>query len=104
MATISARIDDETKENAERIAESIGMSLSTVVNIFLRRFIAENGFPFAVKAIDLVASVPLYDPNSLESAVKQAVANPNTPTSSGCFAYFDSKTKQLIEVQNREES
>ena len=49
MVTISARIDDKTKDSAEIIAENIGITLSAAINIFLKRFVAEEGFPFALK-------------------------------------------------------
>ena len=50
MATITARVDEQAKINAEKIADSIGISLSTAINIFLNKFVAERGFPFAVTA------------------------------------------------------
>ena len=43
MLTISTRVEEETKENAERIANSIGLTLSAVINVFLKRFVIENG-------------------------------------------------------------
>ena len=50
MAVISVRYNDASKAKAEAIAESIGISLSSAINIFLNRFIAERGFPFDVTA------------------------------------------------------
>lgn len=50
MAVISVRYNDVSKARAEAIAESIGISLSGAINIFLNRFIAERGFPFDVTA------------------------------------------------------
>lgn len=49
MATISTRVDDELKTKATAIADSIGIPLSSAINVFLKRFVAENGFPFPVK-------------------------------------------------------
>ena len=51
MATVSARIDDNLKIRADEVAEEIGISLSSAIGIFLKRFVAEQGFPFEVKAI-----------------------------------------------------
>lgn len=104
MATISARIDDQLKARAEQIADSIGIPLSSAVNIFLRRFVVERGFPFSVKALDRDAanpSFPVYDPGDLEAAVKRAIANPDGPTSPDHFTYFDSESQQLETVYNR---
>lgn len=50
MAVISVRYNDISKAKAEAIAESIGISLSGAINIFLNRFIADRGFPFDVTA------------------------------------------------------
>lgn len=50
MAIVSVRVEDTLKDDAERIADSIGLTLSSVVNIFLNRFVAEQGFPFPVVA------------------------------------------------------
>lgn len=51
MATVSARIDDNLKMRADEVAEEIGISLSSAIGIFLKRFVAEQGFPFEVKAV-----------------------------------------------------
>lgn len=51
MATVSARIDDDLKVRADSVAESIGISLSSAIGIFLKRFVAEQGFPFEVTAV-----------------------------------------------------
>ncbi len=50
MVTISTRVDELIKEQAEKIADSIGISLSAAISIFLNRFVADEGFPFDVKA------------------------------------------------------
>ena len=46
MATISTRVEDNVKKGAEEVADAIGIPLSTAINVFLKRFIANNGFPF----------------------------------------------------------
>ena len=50
MAQISIRVDDEVKQNAERVCEEIGMSISTAINIYLKRLGREGRIPFEVKA------------------------------------------------------
>ncbi len=99
MATISARVDDDLKARAEEIAESIGVPLSSVVNIFLRRFVLENGFPFDVKAPE--AAVRAYEPAALEAAFKRAVANKNGPIDPDNFTYFDPETQKPVTVSIR---
>ena len=39
----------EMMNRREWIADNIGISLSAAINIFLKRFVAEEGFPFALK-------------------------------------------------------
>lgn len=58
MAIISVKIDDQLKAKAEQVSAGIGIPLSSVINIFLRRFVAETGFPFPVKAVDIDAMKP----------------------------------------------
>ena len=70
MATITARIDEKTKNQAEEIATSIGLNLSSVINVFINRFVAERGFPFAVSD---PKRVPMFDREELTEAVIKAV-------------------------------
>lgn len=50
MAQISVRIDDEVKRSAERVCEDIGMSMSTAINIYLKKLARERRIPFEVVA------------------------------------------------------
>ena len=61
MATISARVDDQLKSEAESVADAIGIPLSTAINIFLKRFSANRGFPFDVVAPDDAAPTLMLD-------------------------------------------
>ena len=46
MAQISLRVDDDVKRNAERTLTDIGLSMSTAINIFLKKVARENRIPF----------------------------------------------------------
>ena len=70
MATISARIDGNTKAQAEEIANSIGLNLSSVINVFINRFVAERGFPFAVSD---PKTVQMFDRSDLADTVSKAI-------------------------------
>ena len=50
MAEITLHVDDDTKRDAERTLDDIGMSLSAAVNVFLKAVARENRIPFALKA------------------------------------------------------
>ena len=82
MATISSRIDGNTKAQAEEIANSIGLNLSSVINVFINRFVAERGFPFAVsdpKTIQMFDRVELSD--TVSRAIKERKEVPEVPES-----------------------
>ncbi len=100
MATISTRVDDKTKLNAEKIADEIGISLSTAINIFLKRFIANNGFPFNVVAPAKTSS-PIVDAESLDESVKKAIADPNNLGISHQFTYLDPNTNKPITIRRK---
>lgn len=96
MATISARVDDQLKANAERVAEAIGIPLSTAINIFLKRFAAEQGFPFDVVAPKLDPEVSPWEPAEAERIVKAAVADPDNSGRAHHFTYLDPSTGKLV--------
>ncbi len=82
MATITARIDDKTKLQAEEIANSIGLNLSSVINVFVNRFVAERGFPFAVSDPKTVQMFDRADlSNAVTSAIKERRDVPEVPKS-----------------------
>jgi DNA-damage-inducible protein J len=51
-AIITARVSMKTKEQARKVFESVGLDMTTAINIFLKKSIAANGIPFSVTAID----------------------------------------------------
>lgn len=49
MANINIRTDEDIKAKCESLFESLGMNMSTAINIFLRQSLRANGLPFDVK-------------------------------------------------------
>jgi DNA-damage-inducible protein J len=47
-ANINVRTDAELKAQAQQIFESIGLDLSTAVNLFLKQTVRANNLPFVV--------------------------------------------------------
>ena len=45
-ATISFRTDPRVKRQAKELFESMGLDLSTALNMFLRQSLFDNGMPF----------------------------------------------------------
>jgi len=50
MAQISLRVDDDVKCGAERTLADIGLSMSTAINVFLRKVAREGRIPFELSA------------------------------------------------------
>ena len=50
MAVVSTniKIESELKQDAQKLFETLGMTLSTAVNIFLRQAVREQGIPFRI--------------------------------------------------------
>ncbi len=46
MATVSFRMDDATKQKFERLCDDLGMSMSTAVNVFVKKAVREQRIPF----------------------------------------------------------
>jgi len=61
-ATINVRVDENVKRDVEHLFDSMGMNISTAVNIFFRQCLMEEALPFQPRA-----SYP-----SLRSALKEA--------------------------------
>ncbi|SPT54186.1 Antitoxin DinJ [Actinomyces bovis] len=48
MASVTVRVDDETKERAAKIAEDFGFDLSSVTRAFYRQMVRENRIPLSL--------------------------------------------------------
>jgi len=53
--TISIRLDKDIKRESEFLFSELGMTMTTAINVFLRRCLMENALPF---------EVGLYRPNA----------------------------------------
>lgn len=47
-SAINIQIDSETKREATKILNELGLSMSTAINLFLRQVIKRDGLPFEV--------------------------------------------------------
>lgn len=50
MAQINLRVDDDVKKQAELVCSEIGISLSSAINIYLKKLGREYKIPFEVSA------------------------------------------------------
>lgn len=68
MAQINLRVDDEVKKGAEQTFDEIGLSMSTAINIFLKKVAREKRIPFELSAD------PFYSETNMKRLLK-AVAD-----------------------------
>ena len=48
-ATINVRVDPTLKNEVIKLLESLGMTISEAVNVYLRQIVLHNGIPFAIQ-------------------------------------------------------
>lgn len=85
MAQISVRIDDDVKRQAEKTLAEIGLSMSTAINVFLKKVARESRIPFELSA------EPFYSESNMEY-LRQIVRDINSGK-----AHFEEH--ELIEVE-----
>ncbi|MBO4491754.1 MAG: type II toxin-antitoxin system RelB/DinJ family antitoxin [Lentisphaeria bacterium] len=62
--TVSFRTDAELRKNADLFFETVGMTMSTAINLYLRKIVMEQRIPFEI-------SVPVMSRESID-ALKEA--------------------------------
>ncbi|MDR1194406.1 MAG: type II toxin-antitoxin system RelB/DinJ family antitoxin [Peptococcaceae bacterium] len=48
MAQITIYVDDNLKEQSEKLFNALGMNFTTAVNVFISQSVREGGIPFSV--------------------------------------------------------
>ena len=56
LASLNVKIDRTVKKEADSIANALGMTLSTAINIFVRQMVSERAIPFRIQLIDIDAA------------------------------------------------
>lgn len=75
MAQISLRVDDDVKRGAEQILTDIGLSMSTAINVFLRKVAREGKIPFELTADPFFTESNMRHLESIMQDVKEGKAN-----------------------------
>ncbi len=52
QANINIRIDKNLKEQFDNLCEELGVTMSSLINIFIKRAVREQGLPFALSIRD----------------------------------------------------
>lgn len=61
MAVVSTRVDDTLKKNAQKLAEHFGISLSTLIHMWMKQFVRTKKI-----SIELDDTDPLYYEDAIE--------------------------------------
>ena len=56
LASLNVKIDRTVKTEADTIANAMGMTLSTAINIFVRQMVSERAIPFRVQMTGVEAN------------------------------------------------
>ncbi len=89
MSAVSTniKIDSQLKQESQALFESLGLNLSTAVNIFLRQAVREQAIPFRV-----TASTPNAETIEAIQKVQRMKADPNL---SRTYTDVDQMMKEL---------
>jgi len=52
LTSLNVKIDRSVKAEADKVANAMGMTLSTAINIFVRQMVSERAIPFRIQLID----------------------------------------------------
>ena len=86
-ANLYARIEPDVKEQAENILETLGISVSSAINMFYKQIILQQGIPFDVK----LPKVP-------ENAAKWSKERLNTELEKGYNDMLKGRTRPATTV------
>jgi len=81
---ISVKVDKEVKEAAQAVAKSAGLSLSALVNSYLRQVVATR-------------RIELYAPEEMTPELESMIAEVEAEISSGKVSKSFTNTKDLVE-------
>lgn len=96
MTVSSICVDDNIKKETTEIANQMGLTLDSVINILLRMFVAEKGFPVPNKAEKLQPkSLSDMTIDEFEKACQKAVAEREPVPTFEYTTMFDEKTGRI---------
>ena len=87
--TINIKADKEIKEEAQKLAYSMGMPLSTIINAYLKQFIRTKEVHFYLEG-ELKPSVKRYLGRLREEALEGKNLSPNFKTAKDAIDYLNS--------------
>lgn len=88
VKSTNIKIDQEIKEQAQKLFASLGLDMTTAVNIFLRQAIKEQAIPFRI-------GEPLPNAETLEALAEVADMKKNPEKYKG-YTDVDEMMKELL--------
>lgn len=92
MTTLQIRIKEETKQEAKKILETLGLDMSGAITIFLHQVILKKGIPFPV--ITENGFTPAFEQEVLK-AEKSADSSPAFTNGKDAIAYLHKEEAKL---------
>ena len=75
-ANLYVRIEPETKDQAEQILATLGISASNAINMFYKQIILQRGLPFEVKMPDrTLTDISTLNTEELHSELEKGYAD-----------------------------
>ncbi len=62
---IHVRIDEHVKEQAQETLDSMGLTVSDAVRVFLTRVVADKELPFAIKALNATSRAAISEADEI---------------------------------------
>lgn len=74
MTMVSFRTDKALKEQASKIYESLGLNLTTALNMFLRQTVIQHKYPCSLELDAALDAKSTYEPGFLRCSVKARIS------------------------------
>ena len=105
--SMNLRIDKNLKKAAETLFDSLGINMTTAINIFLRQSVRDQGIPFQISVRDDYNTAPAYKDNArkyqtYEEYVAASLKEADMKVAEGSTKYYtaDEIRSKLEEVLN----
>lgn len=105
--SMNLRIDKNLKKDAEDLFETLGINMTTAINIFLRQSVRDQGIPFRITANKGYADVPAYKDKAVnrkgyEEYVAASLKEADMKVAEGTMQYYtaDEIRAKLEDVLN----
>lgn len=93
-AVINIKIDAKTKKSAQKIAESLGLNLSAVVNGFLRTFVRNKRVVFDINPSEEPTGYML---EALRESEKESAGSPVFDNAKDAVAWLKDKKRRYAD-------